>query len=138
MLVHPAGCESERRYICEWLFREILGIGITLVAGDVRGCSLTLPGHEGEVTWDESVFRVLTEDWLKPVSLDRCSSGKKISCQWDKGRIGMDVPGELFLHLSRYEEAVRKDRDEHDRCVLKGVSPFRLQAGGKGKGSARG
>src|SRR4051812_35126335 len=94
-VVHPPGRAAERA----WVARVVLG------DADVREGAVDaweLRCGERTVTLPDVFFR--TDAWLEPASLPA-----------DGTLYGDDLLGNAFFVLTRYEEAVLPDRDEHDR-----------------------
>lgn len=95
-VVHPPGRAAERAYAV----RVLLGPDADVREGEVDRWELRC--GEREVTLPDVFFR--TPDWLQPASLPA-----------DGSLYGDDLLGNAFFVLTRYEEAVLPDRDEHGR-----------------------
>jgi hypothetical protein len=95
-VVHPPGFAAERAYVA----RVLLGPDADVREGPVSQWELRAGERKVEVP--DVFFR--TTEWLRPGSLP------------DDGTLyGDDLLGNAFFVLTRYEEAVLPDRDEHDR-----------------------
>ncbi len=136
----PRSYTAERRHALDVVLSEWLGFAYDLefedgpkvailLAGDSRGRELTLP---------DVFFAIPTEDWLTERSmpvrpLTRCAAtgtsagplpvlfGGPIDTGpvWHATPAGLaleiDILGSVFFLLTRYEEIVRRTRDEHER-----------------------
>lgn len=142
---HPAGYEPERAYIFNVILGEFLGLEFqaTAVPGR-RDVSITLEGDSscGTLTCADVLFRTPCEEWLAhsslphapeatfqpagnllengpllPASLPVIYQDPAMSDTVEPGAISisLDIFGSAFFMLSRYEEAVIRDRDEHQR-----------------------
>ncbi len=143
----PPHYEPERRYIISVIFEEFLGLEIqvqVVVRLDVR---VTID-DDRELIIADGLFSVATDQWLQPTSLPKQplkvwnlattglttttiesqipviygndpddpnffqASGQQIY-------LGLDILGSAFFMLTRYEEVVKTDRDQHDRFPAK-------------------
>ncbi len=95
-VVHPPGYPTERAYVA----RALLGTETDVREGPVEQWEVRAGERTARVP--DVFFR--TGDWLKPASLPS-----------DGSLYGDDLFGNAFFVLTRYEEAVLPDRDEHDR-----------------------
>jgi peptidoglycan/xylan/chitin deacetylase (PgdA/CDA1 family) len=93
-VVHPPGYPAERAYAARVVLGEWLGLEYTLAEGAVAAWELHCNG--ATVSVPDAVFGAPEADWL---TVDA----------------GDDVFGTVFLLLTRYEETVLAERDEHDR-----------------------
>lgn len=101
-VVHPSGYSAERAYVARVLLGEYLGLEVEVGEDSVDGwevrcgeCAFTIP---------DVLFQTPEHAWLTPASLPV-----------DGDLYGEDVFGSAFFLLTRYEEAVLDDRDEHGR-----------------------
>ena len=134
---HPKTCSSERHWIIDVFFREFLGLDyvneptedeFVMISMDNR--TLRLP---------DTFFSLAKDNWLsndtlpkRPLSLwDTTQLGLAVNLleptipiiygtsgctvEAESITLNLDVFGSSFFMLSRYEEAVKSDRDEHDR-----------------------
>ncbi len=146
---HPRTCSSERGWILDVFFREFLGLeyvaeptvdGEVLISMDGR--MLRLP---------DTFFSLANERWLSEETLperplsswDTAKLGLAVNCldpsipiiYGDAGGVveeesislNLDILGSSFFMLSRYEEVVKKERDEHDR--FPGIASIAVQEG---------
>ncbi len=139
----PPNYEAERRYIISTLFREFLGLDIQVEVSDRQDTRIAMDG-DGQLIVVDRLFMTPPQDWLKPASLpqqplkvwnlDRTNlSPTVVNSQipviyGDNPRnphffrqeeeqiyLGLDLFGSTFFMLSRYEEAVKPERDGHNR-----------------------
>jgi uncharacterized protein DUF7033 len=101
-VVHPPGYPAERAYAARVLLGEFLGLEVEVTEGAVDAWELRCA--EGSFTVPDVLFRTPAGDWLTPASLPA-----------NGDLYGDDVFGNAFFLLTRYEEAVLPDRDEHGR-----------------------
>jgi uncharacterized protein DUF7033 len=91
-VVHPPGYPAERAYAVRVVLGEWLGLDYSLAEGPVESWELHCDGST--ITVPDTVFSQDERDWLSATP---------------------DVFGGAFLRLTRYEETVVPERDEHDR-----------------------
>src|SRR3954471_13165942 len=96
-VVHPPGFAAERAYAARVLFQ---GYDVDVREGSVEAWELRC--GERSLRLPDVFFQ--TTQWLEPGSLPA-----------DGTLYGDDLLGNAFFVLTRYEEAVVADRDEHDR-----------------------
>lgn len=138
----PPGYAAERRYICDVLLGEFLGLPFRLEESDRLDVRITLDSAEEdrELLLADHLFRTAESDWLCPASLP-----PEPLAQWETGWrpaevelvdavlpviygqrpflevganrvvLGLDVLGSAFFVLTRYEEVVSGERDSRDR-----------------------
>lgn len=111
-VAHPPGREPERRYAAEVLLGELLGLEHECVAEPRADVELTLAGHDGAVRLHDALLATSEADWLRPASLPATPLERLDGLPLLYGR---DLLGGAFFLLTRYEEAVLGDRDEHGR-----------------------
>lgn len=116
-----------------------------------RDVSITLADCHGELTLPDVLFATPLERWLAPETIPslplrswdawRCLGEARIleptvpilygdrefRAADDRIRLPLDVFGSAFFLLTRYEEAVLKERDEHDR--VPGRASIAVRAG---------
>lgn len=133
--------ENEVSYIIEIIIRTFLGLEYRKVFGTRNNFRIGCEGHTGEITLPNVFFQKSNEKWLHPETLpkqplarwDARSLGINVNlvnpiipvifgapngvCQPRKGRVELplDIFGSAFFMLSRYEEAVKPNHDEHGR-----------------------
>ena len=137
----PPGCIAERTYILGVIFDDWLGIPFTLNQSERADVSISLRDQPGEIRLPDGFFRQAPNAWLTGASLptpprpqwdsrelasDNLLTAPLVpvifgdadpvaSVDGKTIRLPIDVLGSAFFMLSRYEEAVLPDRDEHDR-----------------------
>jgi peptidoglycan/xylan/chitin deacetylase (PgdA/CDA1 family) len=134
----PGTFKPEREWIIRTLLLEFLGIDYHLDVVEVPGIRIACNGSVLEMS--DEFFGKKEDDWLKEDSLPACPLSLwdsdelgveinllnkyipviygKPNCEVSnkkKIKIGIDIFGSAFFLLSRYEEAVLSDRDEHNR-----------------------
>ena len=137
----PAGLAPERAYAVGVVLGDFLGLPWRHEVADGTDVRLSLPGSPGVIVLPDTFFQIAHDKWLDPASLpaaplktwDVRDSGLEPTltspvlpivygdgvCRVDTAtsqiRLPIDVFGTAFALLSRYEECVTPDRDEHDR-----------------------
>ncbi|MEN3363184.1 MAG: hypothetical protein V7606_458, partial [Burkholderiales bacterium] len=133
----PYTCRAERRWISAVVLGEFLGLAYelqfdteTTVRISASGKTLEMPdiffARAGDI-WlvDESLPQEPLQQWTiadsrldvdlgeprVPVLFGACG----YEVHGEGARLGLDIFGSCFFMLSRYEEAVSKQRDHHDR-----------------------
>jgi hypothetical protein len=129
----PAAYTAERQYIIGVILGEFLGLDYRIEVMDRADVSLSRPDGR-EVILDDSFFQTLGSRWLTAASLPKqpleswVLPGTVVQPQLpviygrryqeihpDRLTLGLDIFGSSFFMLSRYEEAVKPNRDEHGR-----------------------
>ncbi len=134
---HSNTCLAERAYIFSVLFREILGISYATSVTNTDKITLTL--NDQKVIISDTFFSMAGDKWLEPSSLPKqplylfdCRKLRlKVNVidlhvpviygkpEYKYGvnycELGIDLIGSAFYMLSRYEEAVKFNRDKHNR-----------------------
>lgn len=138
---------AERQYVLSVLFNEFLGLDINIKRTERNNVRITADNQRELILTD--VFFAIPEDlWLKPQSLPkqpleiwevpqvlpevtlvspqlpviygmRLQKGDFVQISDERIDIGLDIFGSAFFMLTRYEEAVKTDRDEFDRFPAK-------------------
>jgi hypothetical protein len=124
VVAHPPSHAAERRYACQVVLGEFLGLDFCPLIEERADTELRLPGSEGSLRVADAFFKVSEQDWLSPASLAiaqpasgtlpapfRSTEPPSGEGEW----LDLDVFGNSFFFLSRYEEAVGSARDGHDR-----------------------
>jgi len=137
-ITHPSAGSSEWRYILDVVFKEFLGVQYQALVGSEGGIKIEA---EGKSLYLPDIFLSKADGvWLKEESLPsqplRAWDSRELGCPInltkptvpvifgkgflvesteDRIVLGVDLLGSVFFMISRYEEAVRQDRDEHDR-----------------------
>jgi len=146
----PATRSQERDYVLGVLFGEFLGIPWERTVSDRANVRITLQAQSGEITMPDVLLSAPEEDWLTQASMprrplpvwDTAELDRKITLaaptipviygderprvHRDGERISLpiDIFGSAFFMLSRYEEMVTADRDEHDRFPARASVAF--------------
>ena len=141
----PKFCVSEIEYTCSIVFTEWLGIEYELTQSEQNHILISFAKRELKINSD--FFIRASSDWLEETSmpalplklynlneLKNSLSNEIHICEielpvlygipeikFNKSCIdcGIDILGGIFFMLSRYEEIVVKERDEHDRFSAK-------------------
>jgi hypothetical protein len=139
----PAGREPERRYVLDVVLRRWLGQDWALRVGDRPDVRLTMAGagRAAHVSLPDILFSTPRPRWLTPASLPRGPVARRptgapaaggdgaclpalyaepataplLGSEEGGVRLGLDVFGAVFFMLSRYEEAVVRERDRYGR-----------------------
>lgn len=137
----PATCISEREYVNQVLLGEFLGLAWERITWNRAEIRITVDAHRGGISMPDTLFSAPEEDWLKEASMpQRPLPGwhadeldqkitltvssipiiygdelPRVHRDGDSLRLPIDIFGSAFFMLSRYEEVVTVDRDEHDR-----------------------
>ncbi|MEJ5363542.1 MAG: polysaccharide deacetylase family protein [Desulfosoma sp.] len=138
----PESCLSERTYIFGVVLGEFLGLTWRLETDtEAKNTTIRLPGQPGEIVLPETFFPMCEHLWLKQASLPARPLPRwnfnetdwKVKLtdkdlpviygdplpefRQDEGcwHLPIDIFGSAFFMLSRYEEVVVQERDEHDR-----------------------
>jgi hypothetical protein len=143
IVTHPPGREEERRYVCDVVLRDWLGLDYATQCADRRDIRITLAGDPDRhaLHLPDVFFPRAAAAWLAPESLPAEPGGTwpvedgtpalQLSVpilfgEPDRGgystalsngatRLPIDIFGSIFFLLSRYEEAASKARDRRDR-----------------------
>ncbi|WYL96977.1 MAG: polysaccharide deacetylase family protein [Gloeotrichia echinulata IR180] len=139
----PNNYEFERRYIILVIFNEFLGFDIQIHVSDRKNVLITMnDGREFLIT--DKLFTDSPAQWLQPASLPKQPlkiwnlattklNSKTVNPQIpviygddpnnpeffrqseQQIYLGLDIFGSAFFMLTRYEEVVKIERDQHDR-----------------------
>lgn len=145
MRVHvPTSWNAERTYIVDVLLREFLGIGYELVVEDRPDTLIGDGTTSRELIVADGLFGHSRGAWLTPATFPReplstwhpaelgLGAGPGgadvpvlfgrdpqhddfVTITDERIELGLDIFGAAFFMLTRYEEVVRHERDEHDR-----------------------
>lgn len=137
IIEHPDTWVTERHYVFQVIFSELLGIDWEAIA-NVNLCNAVIlkkNGVEKELFFPDILFNTDPKNWLKKDSLPS-EPLKKIDVEFfdvdlssdfnsipiiygvnEKGNFEcqIDIFGSCFFLLTRYEEAVSDIKDEHER-----------------------
>lgn len=139
----PSRRAAERRYVLDLVLREWLGLDYRLETREGSGVRITADGDPATaVCLPDLLFATADGDWLTerampslPLARVASPSGIEDPAQpdipvlygtpgvpaqaWRRTDAGIDLSvdifGSVFFVLSRYEELVRPERDEHER-----------------------
>ena len=120
----PATYEPERSYVLDVVLHDWLGLEFELRGAQRDDVRIALAGEpDGDcVLVPDVLFATPHRDWLTAASLPavRESGGLPIlygpvAPSNSPAQLGVDVFGSAFFMLTRYEELVVADRDQHDR-----------------------
>lgn len=138
----PSSRIPEREYIVDVIFNEFLGIPYVLLFEEREDVEISYPAcGDSKLRFADVLLSTAEENWLTPASLpqgtqrtlivDRLrADGEKgipviygasqatefpIQHEGDIVSCGLDLFGSCFFMLTRYEEVVTKERDQHDR-----------------------
>ncbi|MBC8329500.1 MAG: polysaccharide deacetylase family protein [Planctomycetes bacterium] len=133
----PEVCAAEIDYTLSVLLGDFLGLTYRVERGSGAGISLVAGGKRLDLP--ATFFHIAAQSWLQAGSLpnqplarwdchELCpalgATGTDVPVIFgnpsgvvapERIELGLDVIGSAFFLLSRYEEAVREDRDHHDR-----------------------
>jgi hypothetical protein len=136
-ITYPNNCLAERDWIVGVLLSEFLGIEYVTKIGDVESIFIESEGRKLELA--DTFFSLAGRHWLKYTSLPHQPLNTwdtrelsdtivlvkpvipvifghgSVEVKKNSIRLGIDVFGSSFFMLSRYEEVVKKDRDDRDR-----------------------
>jgi len=134
----PSHCRMEAEWICSVVFGEFLGLPFSMIPAPAP--AFTVQYANRILTLPDVFFSQAVNAWLSPATIPKLPLA-----QWDvvssgldavlventipilfgspgyvvdesgNFRLNLDVLGSAFFMLSRYEEAVLPDRDQHDR-----------------------
>lgn len=138
----PNVCINEQAYVLDILFKEIMGLKFEIQIHAGNNIEITrnsLSENSSKLTLDASFFHKAHKDWLKPCSMpvlplatwtpenDGINPnlvkpfipiiyGKPgLIKKENNTHLNLDIFGSTFFMLSRYEELITPDRDEHNR-----------------------
>jgi peptidoglycan/xylan/chitin deacetylase (PgdA/CDA1 family) len=155
IVTHPPGRELERRYACDVVLRDWLGLDWRAELANRRDVRITVADDpEGRALHLPDVFfQCAAAAWLTPESLPAQPAGvwraecATLACQspvpilfgepghesgpgdQQDGQIWLpiDIFGSVFFLLSRYEEVVSEARDHRDRFAGTGSFSHRFE-----------
>ena len=135
----PKLCQSEQEYVLDILLGEFLGLAVDVETYEGDVIEITKPSQTSKFTLDASFFNKAHQAWLKPESMpdlplatwNPAKEGIKANIvepsvpvlygqpglvkNAELLHLNLDIFGSAFFMLSRYEELITKDRDNHDR-----------------------
>lgn len=143
----PSNLVQARKYIFEVLFKEFLGLPFNVTFEERADVCIKGPSDKSLMIEDVFFNHCWRTGWLSELSLPqrplqtlaqsdlaslgvkellsplpiiygkRLSNGSFVQVERDKITIGLDIFGSSFFMLSRYEEAVDRNKDSHGRFV---------------------
>lgn len=147
-LIFPDNCRAERKWIADVVMREFLGLSVETVFTDTQDAVISAGNRE--LTLPDVFFRSCATQWLGPFDYIRSGlqswnaaatgldaellersvpvlfgTGGFTLDDGGNGALGMDIFGAAFFMLSRYEEAVSRERDDHGRFPAAASVAFR-------------
>lgn len=140
----PNTYEIERRYILSVMFGEFLGLDIQVQLSERQDTRIFIDSDHRELLIADKLFATSPNQWLQPASLPKqplpswnlaTTSLSVITvspeipviygndpktpdffqCLENKIYLGLDIFGSAFFMITRYEEVVKQERDQHDR-----------------------
>jgi hypothetical protein len=134
----PSSFSAERDWICSFIFGEILGLPLRI--SNETSSDYTIHHANRKLTIPDVFFSSASSNWLELESLPELplacwsvsTSGLDVNLVDDvvpvlfgapgfyldeigNGYLNLDIFGSVFFMLSRYEETVQSERDQHDR-----------------------
>jgi len=155
LIVHPSTCKEERNHIFRVVFGEFLGLSYECRESlrDEVQIQLVDAPQAGILSWPDVFFQRCSDEWLTLASLPTflpvwdvardlpeakvveptipviygrpLEDGTWFNHKGKAIRLGLDIAGSAFFMLSRYEEAVLPDRDEHGRFPARASLAYR-------------
>jgi peptidoglycan/xylan/chitin deacetylase (PgdA/CDA1 family) len=154
LVTHPPDRESERRYACDVVLGDWLGIDYGTEVAERHDVRITMAGaSDGRALHLADVFfPQAAKAWLEPGSLpvqlagswpteqmpfplpssvpvlfgEPTATRSRDDLQHGEIRLPIDIFGSIFFLLSRYEEVATKARDRRDRFVGTGCFSHRF------------
>jgi hypothetical protein len=150
---HPPGLDNERRYACEVVLGDWLGLKYGVVVEERSDVCITAAGapNDRALHLSDVFFPRAAKAWLRPTSLpsvpletrpadsvghggssvpvlfgESSSNGDDSPPNGHRVRLGIDIFGSIFFLLTRYEEVVSKARDYADRFPASASLSHRL------------
>ena len=135
----PEKCSEELRYVVSVIFDEFWGVSYDLHVAEQAYVSIYEEDSDGRVTIDSDFFMGASQNWLGSESLPRLPLNSLLICDYEFLKdldftelpilfgspnlirsanlieVKFDILGAIFFMLTRYEEYLEHDRDEHDR-----------------------
>jgi hypothetical protein len=154
LIVGPSNYAPERFYVLKVIFNEFLGINYVYKEAPTAKCmEVRLADNPSKVlVWPDLFFQLETVKWLTPKSLPieplpmwhaksdlpevilanpsipvifGVNKGTWFRGNENKIELGVDITGSIFFILTRYEELVVAERDEHKRFPAKASLAYR-------------
>jgi uncharacterized protein DUF7033 len=138
-VIIPKTCIKELNYILDVLLNEFLGLDYSVTEHSESFIKIIRPGNIPSLTLNSAFFQQAHDHWSKPESMpdlplkswtpieDGIEATRiegsvpvlygqpglvKYDTHW---HLNLDIFGSAFFMLSRYEELITPDRDNHDR-----------------------
>lgn len=113
---HPDYCHEERRYVVGWLVEEVFGWDLSCQVAGRNDQQFMVEGEKGSLTLPDTFFALAKENWLGKETLPENPLPRSEGLPKLYGTENeIDFIGSLFFLISRYEEPVIEERDEHGR-----------------------
>lgn len=141
----PPGMRSARRYAVEIVLGHFLGIEYNVSSGESDAVVIRIDDGGRTIRIRDVFFPMVEDKWLDASSLPTevwpewdlssepaletllnqkkipvvfglpCTSGGYLECTSKTTEVGLDIFGSVFFLLTRYEEVVKSERDNHGR-----------------------
>lgn len=143
----PNHCETEIKYVAEWLFGEVFGFEKIVYRNQSSDFTISVDGDKNRLQIADVFFNKTSTCWLSDATLpklpldnielgdfeqdipilfgSRFNNGDFLAVSGSCVRLGVDVIGSLFFLMSRYEEVVIPDRDAHERFPASASTSFK-------------
>lgn len=138
-IIVPEKCSEELRYVVRVIFDEFWGVPYDLRVAAQAHVSISAEDSEWRVTIDSDFFSGASRNWLGSESLPRLPLNSLLTGDHEFLKdldftelpilfgspqlmrsanlieVKFDILGAIFFMLTRYEEYLEHDKDEHDR-----------------------
>lgn len=151
MIQTPASRPRERRYVLRVLLEEFLGLEWRFLMEERADVRITALEQTGELYMPDELLSVPESSWQKPdsmparplalwpstelrITLPLRNAGLPVLYGSRHGRavlgnakieLPIDIFGSAFFMLTRYEEGVSRERDQHDRFPARASVAYR-------------
>lgn len=128
----PLYCQSELKWTCSVLFGEIIGVSYRVEVKNIDGVEIILP-NGSTIKFEDHFFSKLgsvggiaeintptvaelaINEFIPEVNLPVIYGSNKLVIESNLISCSIDIFSSCFFMLSRWEEIVSNDRDQHDR-----------------------
>jgi Family of unknown function (DUF7033) len=137
----PEDPSEELSFVLAYVLGDRLALDWRLEESATKDYRIALDGSHGQIELPDIFFRRLKDSWLEPCTLPQAGTNDLVLASWmgldsreefrlpvvygrEGGQVSeeegvvsipVDVFGSIFFMLSRYEEAVKPQRDAHGR-----------------------